>query len=225
MEITVLESVLRLVFALALGGLIGLERERHGRAAGLRTHILMAVGSALIMEISLYGFPTDPAQGLTRDPARLAAQVVSGVGFIGAGTVLREGLTIRGLTTAASIWVVSGIGLAVGAGFYGGALATSMLAITTLLLLRPLEHRFLTPYHQTLTLVVADRPGQLGAVSSLIGQRNASIRNVQMTEGPDPERVTLEITLRVPPDVDRLQLLGELQSLPGVFSVSYGDRD
>jgi len=222
MEITITEIILRLVFAMILGGLIGLEREMHGRAAGFRTHILMAVGSALIMELSVYAFPLDPAHGLVRDPARLAAQVVSGVGFIGAGTVLREGASIRGLTTAASLWVVSGIGLAIGAGFYVAGLAAAMIAITALLLLRPLEHRFLTPHHQFISMVVADHPGQLAAVTKLIAERNINVRNVQMSEGPEAGQVTVEMTLQIPPSVDRLQLTADLKALPGVFSVSHG---
>ncbi|MBE3577475.1 MAG: MgtC/SapB family protein [Limnochordales bacterium] len=222
MQITITEIVLRLVFAMLLGGLIGLERELHGRAAGFRTHILMAVGSALIMELSMYAFPLDPARGLVRDPARLAAQVVSGVGFIGAGTVLREGASIRGLTTAASLWVVSGIGLAVGAGFYIAGLTTAMLVITTLLLLRPLEHRFLTPRSQFVSIVIADHPGQLAAVTRLIAERNINVRTIQMSEGPEADRVTVDMTLQIPPGVDRLQLIADLQALPGVFSASYG---
>ena len=114
--LTQLEIVLRLILAVAAGGLIGLEREIHGRAAGFRTQILVCLGSTLIMLISIYGFEQSGV-GTTRDPARLAAQVVSGIGFLGAGTILREGTSIKGLTTAASLWVVAGIGLALGAGF------------------------------------------------------------------------------------------------------------
>ncbi|HBL37110.1 MAG TPA: methyltransferase, partial [Firmicutes bacterium] len=106
--------------ATLLGAVIGLEREQHGRPAGLRTHILVALGSCLIMLVSIYGFPS----GTGSDPARLAAQVVSGIGFLGAGTILRDGTSIRGLTTAASLWVVAGIGLAAGTGFYWAAAIT-----------------------------------------------------------------------------------------------------
>lgn len=105
--------IIRLLLAGLMGGIIGLERESHGRPAGLRTHIIVSLGSCLIMLVSIYGFE----DAGNRDPARLAAQVISGIGFLGAGTILREGATIIGLTTAASLWVVAGIGLAMGAVF------------------------------------------------------------------------------------------------------------
>ncbi|MEW6227795.1 MAG: MgtC/SapB family protein, partial [Bacillota bacterium] len=111
------EIIFRLVLAMMFGGFIGLERESHKRPAGFRTHILVCVGSALVMMISQYAF-VNFARTTEYDPGRIAAQVVSGIGFLGAGTILREGPTIKGLTTAASLWVVAGIGLAVGTGFY-----------------------------------------------------------------------------------------------------------
>ena len=115
--------ILRLIVATLFGGLIGLERESHKRPAGFRTHILVCIGSALVMMISQYAF-LEFSGKLGYDPGRIAAQVISGIGFLGAGTILREGSTIKGLTTAASLWVVAGIGLAVGTGFYAsGAVA------------------------------------------------------------------------------------------------------
>lgn len=109
---------IRLVLALFLGGLIGFEREVSSHAAGLRTHILVCVGSALVMLLSMYGFSAFVNEVNVRlDPSRLAAQVISGIGFLGAGTIIFNGRSITGLTTAASLWVVAGIGLAVGAGF------------------------------------------------------------------------------------------------------------
>ncbi|NLN06375.1 MAG: MgtC/SapB family protein, partial [Firmicutes bacterium] len=103
------ELILRLFVSVLLGGLVGLERERHNRPAGLRTHILVCLGSALIMIVSFAGF--SGTFGFSGDPARIAAQVVSGIGFLGAGTILRQGGFVRGLTTAASLWVVAAVGL------------------------------------------------------------------------------------------------------------------
>lgn len=135
-----LDIFFRLAAAVILGGLVGLERESSHRPAGLRTHILVSLGSALIMVISMEAFRNFPTG--TWDPGRLAAQVVSGIGFIGAGTILHEGVTIRGLTTAASLWVVAGIGLAVGAGYYFGAVVTTLLVTIVLLYVHRLENFF-----------------------------------------------------------------------------------
>src|SRR5690606_39922495 len=110
--------------------------------AGFRTHILVCLGSALIMLISIYGVSDFiKEENVRADPARLAAQVVSGIGFLGAGTILRHGLTVSGLTTAASLWVVAGIGLAVGAGYMFGAVLTTILTLVSLELLNRMERR------------------------------------------------------------------------------------
>ena len=134
------EVVVRLVLALVLSGLVGLEREAKGRAAGLRTHILVSVGSALIMLTGVHLMTL--YRGVVEvDPGRLAAQVVSGIGFLGAGTIIQFRDSVRGLTTAASVWAAAGIGLAVGSGFYMGAMAATALVLAALLLLRSLEAR------------------------------------------------------------------------------------
>lgn len=132
------QIVLRLVVSVLLGGLIGLERQLHKRNAGLRTHILVSLGSCLIMLTSLYVF--DIYKDITTlDPARIAAGVITGIGFLGAGAIIRDSEGVRGLTTAASLWVVSGIGLAVGCGFVRAAVLATLLAIVVLLILRYVE--------------------------------------------------------------------------------------
>ena len=126
-----------LLLTLVLSGLVGLEREYHGRAAGLRTYILVGLGSCLVMELAVYlqtAFPT-----ATADPARLGAQVITGLGFLGAGTIMKSGASVRGLTTAAGLWVVGIIGLSVGAGFIGGAVAVTGLVVVSLFILSPLK--------------------------------------------------------------------------------------
>jgi putative Mg2+ transporter-C (MgtC) family protein len=124
------DIVLRLILAIVLGGLIGLEREISGKPAGLRTNILICVGSTLFMLISIYMFQKFP----NSDPGRIAAQVVTGIGFLGAGTILQAKGSIIGLTTAATIWSVSSIGLAIGCGFYFPALVASIAIIFILLI-------------------------------------------------------------------------------------------
>jgi len=135
------QVVWRLFLAAALGGIIGFEREKHNRRmAGFRTHILVSIGSSLIMLVSIYIFEIYAGKAPV-DPARIAAGVVTGIGFLGAGTIIRSGESVRGLTTAASLWTVSGIGLAVGCGFYIAGWATAVIAFATLYLLRkiPIE--------------------------------------------------------------------------------------
>ncbi len=129
------QIIIRLVLTAILSGLIGLERQLHRRTAGLRTHILVSLGSCLIMLTSLYIF--DIYKEITQlDPARIAAGVITGIGFLGAGTIIREKEGVRGLTTAASLWVVAGIGLAVGCGFKNAAIYTTIITLIVLFLLR-----------------------------------------------------------------------------------------
>lgn len=126
-----LDAVFKMALAVLFSGVIGYEREHSHRPAGFRTHILVAVGSALVMMTSGYVFNEYAGLG-TFDPTRLGAQVISGIGFLGAGTILREGFSVKGLTTAASLWAVSCIGLAVGAGYYVGALISTVVIYLTL---------------------------------------------------------------------------------------------
>ena len=129
----------RLLLAAVLGGLIGLERELDEKAAGLRTHMLVSVGSALFTLVSAYGFRDFLVEGgavVRADPSRIAAQIVTGIGFLGAGVIFRQGLSVRGLTTAASLWLVAAIGMAAGAGFWSAALIATGGALVSL---RPLE--------------------------------------------------------------------------------------
>lgn len=208
------EIVLRLVIACVLGGLIGLERERSYRPAGFRTHMLVCIGATLIMMVSQYAFEYPP----TRDPGRIAAQVVSGIGFLGAGTIIREGVTIRGLTTAASLWVVAGIGLAVGAGFHFAALMATVLVFFTLVFFGYVEKHLLTAKHyEKIDLVLADRPGQLGKVGTIFGRYHISIKDVAMRHEQD--ELHLSLSVLVPPDLDLTAVIQELAEQDGVSSV------
>ncbi|MDD5108707.1 MAG: MgtC/SapB family protein [Candidatus Omnitrophica bacterium] len=132
------QMIIRLLLTLLLSGLIGLERQVHRRDAGLRTHILVALGSCLIMLTSLYVFDIYKDK-VSLDPARIAAGVITGIGFLGAGTIIREPEKVRGLTTAASLWVVAGIGLAAGIGFNRVAIYTTVLVLIVLHFLRFVE--------------------------------------------------------------------------------------
>jgi putative Mg2+ transporter-C (MgtC) family protein len=134
-EITFAEELLRIVLAAGLGAAVGLEREVREHEAGLRTHMLVAVGSALFTLVSAYGFSEFFAQTgpvVPVDPTRIAAQIVTGIGFLGAGAIIRQGMNVRGLTTAATLWAVAAIGLASGAGYYFGAVATTVVVLIAL---------------------------------------------------------------------------------------------
>ncbi len=131
-----LDVLFRLAVAAALGAAIGLERELDEKAAGLRTHMLVSLGAALFTMVGAYGFEDFAKGGVSTDPSRIAAQVVTGIGFLGAGVIFRQGFTVRGLTTAASLWVVAAIGMASGAGFWKGAVVGTVVGIVSL---RPLE--------------------------------------------------------------------------------------
>ena len=130
---------IELICATLFSGIIGYERETNGHAAGLRTHILVSLGAFLIMIVSISApeFPVEQA----RDPARLAAQVVSGIGFLGAGTIIQNGTNVKGLTTAATIWLCGGIGLACGSGYFSGAIIATLVSLITLTLLVKMEIR------------------------------------------------------------------------------------
>lgn len=132
------QIIVRLTLSLLLGGLIGLEREMHGRPAGLRTHILVSVGSCLIMLTSMYIFAIYNTTARV-DPSRIAANVVTGIGFLGAGAIIRDSGGVRGLTTAASLWMAAGIGLAIGCGFYTAGMFSTVITLIVLFFLRVAE--------------------------------------------------------------------------------------
>ncbi len=225
------EIAVRLGLAVLLGGLVGFERERQNRPAGLRTHILVCVGSALIMLVSVYGFRGDLAViGSGVDPSRIAAQVVTGVGFLGAGTILRHGNTITGLTTAASIWVVSAIGLAVGIGFYVGAALATAMVLGSLVFLRSMEVTFARMKSlRRLWIRGLDQPGLIGRIGALLGEAGVNITKINLSDAEyhetfSAEVISIDFLLQVPPRVDTDELIRKLAALQGVLEVGW-ERD
>lgn len=219
------EVALRLFLAVILGGLIGFERERVNRPAGFRTHILVCAGSALIMLVSAYGFAGQIGPGFVADPGRIAAGVVTGIGFLGAGTILQQRGSVRGLTTAATIWVVSGVGLAAGIGFYLGAVLTTAFVLISLLLLRRAEYHFIVRRRlKRLRIVAVDRPGLLGRIAAALGERMINIKQSELGEpekrgGSGEEIVSIEFFVEAPPDVDLKELFDNLQGLEDVSEI------
>ena len=184
------------------------------------------------MLVSIYTFQ-GPEGEISRgaDTARIAAQVVSGVGFLGAGTILRQGSTIRGLTTAASLWVVAGIGLAVGGGFYLGAIVTTIVVMTSLYLLSNVEgYMTRSSRFRELWVKVIDRPGQLACISGLLAARNVNINKVEMTEPEllepyQSEVIGINFLLKVPKKFDQSELLSQLMETDGVIELSFNGQN
>jgi len=185
-----LEFIARLGLAALLGGAIGFERERLSWAAGLRTHMLVSVGACLFMIVSAYGFMDVLGhEHISLDPSRVAAQVVSGIGFLGAGSILLRGEMVRGLTTAASLWTVAAIGLAVGGGLYIAAGAATVIILFILAGIKPLERKYFATRQRRELLISAERgrltlhvlERELGPltsrISTFIVQQNAESGN------------------------------------------------
>lgn len=175
------EILARLLLSALIGGIIGIEREASNRPAGFRTHILVSVGSTLLMLVSIYSVPEGA------DQARIAAQVVSGIGFLGAGTILRTGNHIKGLTTAASLWVCAGIGLAIGSGFYFGGLVTALIVLLSLMVLSKVEKNILRGANRVVRVTATDRSGLIGEVGVAFGRQNISIRRITIEDIPDSD--------------------------------------
>ena len=219
------EIALRLGLAVVFGGVVGFERESQNLPAGFRTHILVCVGAALIMLVSAYGFSGSLAEATDR--SRIAASVVTGIGFLGAGTILRQRGNIRGLTTAASIWVVSGIGLAVGIGFYFPALLATGLVLVSLLVLGRLDRVLISSYRSKyLTMCLSDRAGLVKEIVGIFADLKLNIRKIEFGELPssalpDENYVEIEIMLVAPLNFDENRLFQQLAFLEGIDCITW----
>lgn len=182
------EIATRLVLAAFFGAIIGIERERKNWVAGLRTHMLVCVGSSLVMIVSAYGFMDVLSEGrIMLDPSRVAAQVISGIGFLGAGTILflESGGIVRGLTTAAGLWTVAAIGLATGSGMYFAALVTTMLALFILFLLQVFEKKFAGKYKtQKLEIVTLSEIKSLEIVNDIFENEFIQVASCSIKKAP-----------------------------------------
>lgn len=182
---------LSLLMATILSGIIGFEREYHGHPAGLRTHILISVGSALIMILSVYGF-----QSTSRDPARLAAQVIPGIGFLGAGTIIQTGTDVKGLTTATTLWVSMAIGLATGSGNFVIAIIATAIAFVALVALRKVEKVASRRVPKIIIVVPADTP-VLKTIHLIALHLGVSIKDIQSQMVVIQNTPCLRVTLAI----------------------------
>lgn len=188
------EVLLRLFVAAALGGAIGLERELRERQAGLRTHLVVSVGAALFTLVSAYGFADF---GGRVDPTRIAAQIVTGIGFLGAGAIIRQGLSVRGLTTAASLWLVAAIGMAAGAGYWEGALIATLGALLVLGPLRVVAFRILSRYRPVRDRLLVEIPagGSPVPIIEAIERQGASVVSLDVAQEGDRRSIAVDIEL------------------------------
>jgi putative Mg2+ transporter-C (MgtC) family protein len=211
------DILIRILIAACLGGLVGFERERSQQPAGLRTHIILVVGSTLAMTLSVNLAIQFQPLVPNGDPARLAAQVISGIGFLGAGAIFRYGVSIKGLTTATSLWTMAVVGLVVGAGHYLAAIGTTILILIVLFVINIVEDRIINPYLLvTLTLSAADRPGLIKDFKKLLDKHGAHYVRLSIQKNIRHKTIRVETQIRVHQEEGVEPLMAELSALQGV---------
>ena len=210
MTVIEIDHLLYLVTAAGLGSMIGLEREIHGQPAGLRTHMILSTGAALaaILSIAYSAFISNPT--LPSDPGRIVAQVVSGVGFLGAGAIMKMGVTVKGLTTASSLWTTAIIGIACGSGYLQLAGAAAVLVFVILTIINRLEKAVLTSYGtHTLKVVLDDRPGIIKDIRKMLETRKVKLVSLSASM-PDRDTLKLSMVIRKPSDLGMDSLINSL---------------
>jgi putative Mg2+ transporter-C (MgtC) family protein len=223
MILTESDMILRLVLSFFAGGIIGLERSSRRQVAGLRTHILIATGATLLMLLSIY-IPQqiNPERS---DPGRIAAQVVSGIGFLGAGAIIRLGNSIRGLTTAASLWFVAAVGLAIGAGMYLIAGAAEALGIITLMFLYVFEKK-LFPSERLKLLEVSYKSNPISVTDAMEIIKNAGmlVLSTDFNQGSDKKGTKLRLLIRIPGTLDIASIAQSIKALDNVNGVEIKEK-
>ena len=218
------EIALRLVTAASLAGLVGLDREHRRSAAGLRTHALVGMSSCLLMIASAFGFADilgTPGVGL--DPSRIAAQIVTGIGFLGAGTIIAHGESVRGLTTAASIWTVAALGIAVGGGMYRAAILGTALALILLLVMRPIEQRLDRRWRrQTISALYDPKIVSPEVVLVALRRINIGVTGLSVEAQRDSGNEQIAITLNQSGGAILQDALQAIAQLEGVQSAKVG---
>ena len=220
------EMLIRLLLAAFLGGIVGIERGSGDRPAGFRTHILVCAGAALFMLVSMYGYDDYPMHGeefpRNRDSSRSAAQVVSGIGFLGAGTIMHEGVTVRGLTTAASLWMISAIGLAAGAGMYVLSIGSTAVMMVTLVTFHSWEKRFAGSSRNArrfIRIVAENEPGIITNITAYLTENGVKVRTLNVKNNSRKNEVVLELYLKISKDRDDIDIIRGLQSIEGIITL------
>lgn len=211
------ELIVKLLLSVVLGGIVGYEREYKSRPAGLRTHILVCIGAALVQITAINYYRNSVIPGM--DPMRMGAQVISGIGFLGAGTILKEGANIRGLTTAASIWAVGCIGLAVGTGLYIEAAAATILIYISLKGFKRIEGRIAkNRKYMSLEILADNTPGMIGSIGSLLGMKDILIDNIEMSE-VNGDKTVIYMGIKLKYIIPAENIVDEIAKIEGVHKV------
>ena len=214
------DDFMGILIAAALGSLIGLEREIHGQPAGLRTHMILAVGASLaaILSISYSQFLSNPS--LPSDPGRIVAQVVSGVGFLGAGAIMKMGVTVKGLTTASSLWTTAIVGIACGSQYYNIAMFTALLVLMILTVINYLEELLLTTYKtHTLKVTMKDRPGIVNETREMLSAFKVKVVSLNASM-PNKSTLKLEMIIRKPSDLGMDKVINIINTMDEAQTMS-----
>lgn len=211
--------VLRVLVGAALGGAIGFERDRHGRSAGLRTHLIVALASATFMIVSAHfsfyqGYGGTPGIGV--DPSRIAASVVTGIGFLAGGTILKTGLTVHGLTTAAGLWLVAAIGLSTGAGMYLLALVVTSVGLLALTLFRMFQAKDDTRVRRDVSLQLSDDSAALQSLFAVLAEAGVGVTDFNFKKTPGAMHIKVAFQAQCPIDLSVYEFVTLLEQRPGV---------
>jgi putative Mg2+ transporter-C (MgtC) family protein len=222
-EITTGTATVRLLLGLVAGGLIGFEREYRRQPAGFKTHILICVGSTLLMLLSIY-IPQQFFDMKNGDPGRIAAQVVSGIGFLGAGAILKLGNNVKGLTTAASIWVSAAIGLTIGAGMFIPAFIALAIILFVLIILDAVEKRFFPPERiKTINLYFDGSSVDTKKITKLLIAHGIAIQSVDVVQEINKELVQVNLLVRIPITINIPQLYKDIRSLSNIYKIKMNE--
>ena len=211
------QIIIRLLLSVVLSGCIGIEREKLRRPAGIRTHILVCIGSTLVMLTSIHLVRTYPNIQVDR----LGAQVISGIGFLGAGTIIMQGNSVQGLTTAAGLWAVACIGLAIGSGFYLGGIAATLMVLITLILFKKVEESIMRKSNNLIiSIIVTNKLEQIKNIYKIIEDMRISIKKIEFSEDDSGDLITLDMNLKLPNYGVKDDLINKIVSQDGVMKVS-----
>ena len=213
--------MIRLALGFAAGAILGLERSSRHQVAGLRTHILIALGATLLMLLSIWV----PQELMGGDPGRIAAQVVSGIGFLGAGAIIRLGNNIRGLTTAASLWFAAAVGLAIGAGMFIAAAIAEILGFFTLLVLAKLERRiFPSELNKVVEIIYNTGSAETDEILAAMRSFNIRINSMDVVQGSKSKKTKLRLMAGIPSTIDITTIAQSIKSLKSVMRVEIKEK-
>ncbi|PLX76929.1 MAG: magnesium transporter MgtC [Desulfuromonas sp.] len=222
MELAIL---VKLILAALAGGAVGLEREKHGRPAGLRTHLLVALGACLMMVISeafMVKYGAYDAESTVRlDPSRVAAQIVTGIGFLGAGVIIKEGISVRGLTTAASLWLVAGLGMSFGMGLFAAGVMATVLALISLIFLKKLEPVINKDRYLEMNISAQNREGLQDELEQIFSEHRMRISNVRSHLDLQQAEITFDYVLTQHHKRMGRALSERVAKLEGVHKIRY----